>query len=415
MARNSSEIVVGLDIGTTKICCIVGEVDRAGRLSHLGSGLVPSDGIRRGVVVDIPAAVAAIRAAVEQAEQSSGVHIETVNVGVTGEHVSSLNARGIVAITHPHQEIGPDDVERALENAKAIVLPPDREILHNIPRGFVVDGLDGVTRPEGMSGSRLEAETHIVTGTRTFIDNVLKCVYKAGLQVEGGGVILEPLATAEAVLSPAERELGVALLDIGGGTTDIAIFSGGAIGYTGVVPVGGEHVTRDIAVGLRVSLEEAERLKVDWGTALGDLLEDDELIEAQVLGEDRRGELPRSILAEIIEARMIELFEKVKEHIRKSGLFGQLPAGVVITGGASRLHGTDQLAADVLEMPVRLAMPSEDTGLVETVNHPRYATAVGLVRLAARNLPSATLTEPYQAPRRAVPDLLGAVRRLWRR
>jgi cell division protein FtsA len=379
------DIVVGLDVGTTKICTVVGEVDTSGRLSILGSSLVPSEGIRRGVVADIPAAVTAIRASVEQAEANSGVHIEAVSVGVTGEHVTSMNARGVVAIHHPHQEIGSEDVERVLENAKAIVLPPDREILHNIPRGFIVDGLDGVTRPEGMSGTRLEAETHIVTGTRTFTDNVLKCVYKANVQLESGGVVLGPLAAAEAVLLPAERELGTALVDIGGGTTDIAVFTNGSIAYTGVVPVGSEHVTRDIAVGIRVSLEEAERLKVDWGTGLADLLEDDELVNVTLLGESETSEIPRSILAEIIEARMVELFEKIKDQLRKSGFLGQIPAGMVVTGGGSLLHGTDQVASDVLEIPVRLAAPSEDSGLTEIVNHPRYATAVGLVRLAARN------------------------------
>lgn len=378
-------IVVGLDVGTTKTCTVVGEVDSAGRLSILGSSLVPSQGIRRGVVADIPAAVLAIQDSIQQAEQNSGVHIEAVNVGVTGEHVSSVNARGVVAVHDPRQEIGPDDVERALENAKAIVLPPDREILHNIPRGFIVDGLDGVERPEGMSGTRLEAETHIVTGTRTFIDNVLKCVYKAGAQLEPGGVVLGPLAAAEAVLLPAERELGVALVDIGGGTSDIAVFTNGSIAYTGVVPVGSEHVTRDIAVGLRVSLEEAERLKVDWGTGLADLLDDDELVTIMPLGEVEHSEIARSILAEIIEARMVELFEKVKDQLRSAGYLGQIPAGVVITGGGSLLHGTDQVAGDVLEAPIRLAAPREELGVTEIVNHPRYATAVGLVRLAARS------------------------------
>jgi cell division protein FtsA len=383
-------IVVGLDVGTTKVCAVVGELDSSDRLSILGSALVPSEGIRRGVVADIPAAVSAIEECVRQAEQNSGVHIEAVSVGITGEHVTSMNARGVVAVHDPHQEIGADDVERVLENAKAIVLPPDREILHNIPRGFIVDGLDGVAHPEGMSG------------TRTFLDNILKCVYKAGIQLESGGVVLGPLAAAEAVLLPAERELGVALVDIGGGTTDIAVFTNGAIAYTGVVPVGGEHVTRDIAVGLRVSLDEAERLKVDWGTGLADLLEEDELVSIIPLGEAETTEIPRSILAEIIEARIVELFEKVKDQLRKSGYLGQIPAGVVVTGGGSLLHGTDQVASDVLETPVRLAAPSEESGVTEIVNHPRYATAVGLVRLGARSARGAPRSEPG-APRRPAP------------
>lgn len=376
--------MVGLDIGTTKVCCVVGEADSAGSLTVLGSALVPSLGIRRGVVADIGGAVDAIRDCKDEAEQASGAHVETVTIGITGEHVTSLNSKGVVAISGANQEITAEDVDRVLENARSIVLPPDREILHTIPRGFIVDGLDGVTRPEGMSGTRLEADAHIVTGTRTFIDNVLKCVYSAGLQVEGGGVVLGPLAAAEAVLLAAERDLGVALVDIGGGTTDVAIFTDGSIAHTGVVPIGGEHVTRDIAVGIRVDPEEAERLKVDWGAGLAELLSEDELVDVTFLGETEPAQVPRSILAEIIEARMIELFEKVREQIRKSGLGGHIPAGLVITGGGSRLHGADKAAAQVLDLPIRLAFPAERIGVVDPVNHPRYATAVGLARLAAR-------------------------------
>jgi cell division protein FtsA len=394
LAPNRHDIVVGLDVGTTKVCTVVGEVDPAGRLAILGSGLAPSAGIRRGVVSDIDAAVGAIRESVDQAAANSAVEIESVTVGVTGEHVSSLNSKGVVAVSSPHQEIGPADVEKVLEAARNIVLPPEREILHNIPRSFSVDGLDGVQRPEGMSGTRLEVETHIVTGTRTFVDNVLKCVYRAGLQVDGGGVVLQPLATAEAVLLSAERELGCLLVDIGGGTTDVAAFTDGAIAYTGVVPVGGDHVTRDIAVGVRCDLQEAERLKTDWGTALADLLDNDELIEVTPLGGTEPQPFPRSVLAEIIEARMVELFEQIRDHVRKSGLDNALPAGVIITGGGSRLQGTDQVAKDVLDLPARLAAPVEEIGVVETVNHPRYSTAVGLVRLAARNLASSDETAP---------------------
>lgn len=415
MPDKRTNIAVGLDIGTTKVCTIVGETDPSGRLSILGSGLQPSDGIRRGVVADIEAAVRAIRASVKQAEQNSGVDIDSVTVGVTGEHVSSLNSHGVVAITHPNQEIGPEDVERVLDNARSIVLPPEREILHNIPRSFIVDGLDGVLHPEGMSGSRLEVESHIVTGARTFIDNMLKCVYKAGLHVDGGGVVLVPLATAEAVLLPAERDLGVLLVDIGGGTTDVAIFLEGSIAYTGVVPIAGEHVTRDLAVGLRADMVEAERLKMDWGTALSDLLAGDELVDVVLLGDTEPTQIARSIVAEIIEARMIELFEKVRELLRKSGYEGQLPAGAVITGGGSRLHGCDQVAAEVLEIPTRLGAPVETLGMVEAVNHPRYATGVGLVRLAARNVHHSRSDEPFSPVTTTAPDILHKLRRMWRR
>jgi len=233
--------------------------------------------------------------------------------------------------------------------------------------------------------------------------------------VEGGGVVLEPLATAEAVLLPAERDLGVALMDIGGGTTDIAVFTSGSIAYTGVVPVGGEHVTRDIAVGIRVSPEEAERVKLDWGTALADLLEDDELITVSILGDEQTTEIPRSIVAEIIEARMIELFEKVKDLLRKSGLTGQMPAGIVITGGGSRLHGTDQVASDVLDLPVRVAAPTETLGVTDVVNHPRYATAVGLVRLSARSLQGSAGPADYKGSPRSRSGWLNRLQALFDR
>lgn len=413
MPAKDADVVVGLDIGTTKICTVVGEVDAQGRLTILGAGMAPSEGIRRGVVADIPAVVSSIRRSVEEAQRAADVRIQTVSVGVTGEHLTSVNARGVVAINNPHQEIGPEDVERVLENARAIVLPPDREILHNIPRGFIVDGLDGVMHPEGMSGARLEADTHIVTGARTFIDNVLKCVYSADLQVEGGGVVLEPLATAEAVLMPTERELGVCLVDVGGGTTDVAAFINGAIAYTGVVPAGGEHVTRDIAIGTHTSLAEAERVKLDWGTALADLLERDELISITTLGGDAPTEIPRSIVAEIIEARMLDLFERIKDMLRQAGALDVLATGAVITGGGSRLPGTAQVATDVLDVPVRLGAPSETLGAVDEVNHPRHATAVGLARLSARSLWAVPHARRTRASR--PPGLLRRLQRLFDR
>lgn len=386
MSSSRTQIVVGLDIGATKICAITGEVSADGMLTILGSGLAPSAGIRRGVVADIDATAVSIREAVRQAEENSGVDIESVTVGVTGEHIASLNSHGVVSVNHPHLEITQEAVDRVLDNARMIVIPPDREILHTIPRWFIVDGLDGIQHPEGMSASRLEVDAHIVTGTRTYIDNVLKSIHRTGLGIDAGGVVLQPLATADAVLLPAERDLGCVLVDIGGSATDVAVFTNGAICHTGVVPIAGEHVTRDIAVGIRVDMEEAERLKTDWGTALTDLLDRDELIDVQLLGENNATPIPRSILAEIIEARMIELFEKVRDQMRRAGVEDHLSAGVVVTGGGSRLHGTDQVAAEVLDLTARLASPVQETGMSEALNHPRYATAVGLTRIAAANL-----------------------------
>ncbi len=334
------DYIAGLDIGTTKTCCVLAEVDLDdASVDIIGVGLVPSNGLRKGVVVDLDATTEGIRGAVDKAQRMAGsVSIRSVVVGITGEHISSLNSRGVVAITCSDKEITSGDVERVIEASKVIVLPPEREIIHAIARGFMVDGQEGVKDPVGMSGSRLEVETHIVTGSSTFLDNVVKCVQRAGLVVET--TILEPIATSESAVIPAEKDLGAVLIDIGGGTTDVAVFTGGEIFYTAILPVGGNHVTSDIAVGLRASQEEAERTKIAAGCATLDMVLDDDIFEYASLGADATRELPREILVRIIEPRMLEILQMVRMEIMKSGYLDSLPAGAVLTGGAALLPGT---------------------------------------------------------------------------
>ena len=378
------EFVAGLDIGTTKTCCVLAETDiESGAVDIIGVGLMPSNGLRRGVVVDLDATTEGIRGAVDKAQRMAGnIAVRSVVVGITGEHVSSLNSRGVIAITSPDREITHGDVERVVEASRVIVLPPEREIIHAIPRGFVVDGQDGVKDPVGMSGSRLEVETHIVTGSTAFLDNVIKCVRRAGLEIET--TVLEPIATGESAALPAEKDLGAVLIDIGGGTTDVEVFVNGEIYYTAVLPIGGNHVTRDMAIGLRASQEEAEEVKLKYGCATNDMVDMDDTFRVKSLGDEQPRELPREMLVEIIEPRMQEILQMVREEVIKSGYIDMLPAGVVLTGGGALMRGTIQLAEKILGMPTRMGLPQGVGGLNDTVQSPVYTTGVGLVIYAAK-------------------------------
>ena len=380
MAR---DCVVGLDIGTTKVCTVVAEIEEPGRISIVGVGNSLSNGIRKGVVIDIDSAAQAIVDSVEKARAMSGYEIHRVVVGVTGEHVASLNSRGVIAITHANREITQDDVERVQDQSRVIVLPPDREIIHAIPRSYSIDGQNGIRYPVGMSGTRLEVETHIVTGAVTFLQNVAKCVHKAGLTIEA--TVLEPIATAEAVLLQDEKNLGVCIADIGGGTTDIAIFVDGDIYYSSAIPVGGNHVTHDISVGLRASFHESERIKREQAAATAEVMDPDALFEVLSLGSDEPRLLPRRILAEIVEPRMHELFLMVRQEILKSGYYNMLPAGIVLSGGGSQLLGSAELCREVTGMPTRLGSPRDIGGISDDLRSPVYATAIGLVQYGARH------------------------------
>lgn len=386
------ELVVGLDIGTTKVCTLIAEVDERGGATVLGIGNAPSTGVRRGVVVDVEETVAAITASVEQAQRMAGATVRSVLVGVTGEHIASLNSRGVVAITHPDREVTAADLERVLTNARFIVLPPDREIIHVIPRQYSLDGHGGIRSPVGMCGTRLEVEAHIVTGTSTFLRNLAACVERAHLSLEE--MVLEPIATGEAVLQPVERDLGVAVLDIGGGTSDLAIFRGGEICFSAVVPVGGEYITRDLAAGLRTTLEEAERLKRAFGAAQAEAVPAAETVELALLGAGEKVSLPRRQLAQIVEARVGELLELVERELARSGYDRMLPGGLVLAGGGALLSGLPDAAQARLGMPVRLGKPGGPGGLGSVEESPAQATAVGLVLWGARNVPASARREP---------------------
>jgi cell division protein FtsA len=377
-----SEIIVGLDIGTTKVCTIVGELAEGDRIDVLGVGLAPSTGLRKGVVIDIDSTVQAIEQSVRQAERVGGVHIGSVFVGVTGEHIASLNSRGVVAIDGEAPEVTDAHVERATEAARVIVLPPDRRILHNIPRTYIVDGQEGVRHPVGMAAQRLEVETHVVTGAATLVENVVRCVRKAGLSVEE--VVLEPLASGLAVVTEAERAIGCVLVDIGGGTTDLALYAAGGLYHTAAIPVGGNHVTYDLCVGLKLPPQRGELIKKEHGVALAEWAGDAEFVEVQGLGDSEPRELPRRLLGEIIEPRMFQLFTLVREEIARVGMEESLPAGVILTGGGAELYGAAEVAHRVLQMPVRIGRPRNVGSLSETINNPVYATAVGLVHYGVR-------------------------------
>ncbi len=371
--------IVALDIGTTKVCALVAEVgpppDNLMRI--VGVGTVPSKGLRKGVVVNVGEVSTAITEALHKAERTSGYDIASAYVGLAGSHVDSVNSHGVVAISRGEKGIRPVDVERALEAARAIDIPHNREILHIIPRSFTVDGADGVRDPIGMQAYRLEVEAHIVTGSTSSIRNLIKCVQNAGLQIDA--LVLEPLASGETVLTEIEREMGVVLIDIGGGTTDIAIFIEGSIWHAVVLPIGGEQITNDVAIGLRTPFDAAEQIKLKYGHALPEMVMPEERVEVTTFGGDGVSEVSREFLAEIIEARTEEILEIVLKEIKRSGYDGLLPAGVVLTGGTSELPGIRELARDVLGLPARTGTPQNLRGLVDTLQSPAFATSVGLL------------------------------------
>ncbi|MDW7709752.1 MAG: cell division protein FtsA [Deferrisomatales bacterium] len=377
--RSGAETVVGLDIGTTKICAVVGELSTDG-VRILGYGTHPSRGLRKGVVINIEATVQSIKKAVEEAEMMADREIRRVFAGIAGGHIKGFNSHGAIALKN--REVSPADIRRVIDAARAVAIPMDREVIHIIPQEYIIDDQDGIKEPLGMSGVRFEARVHIVTGAVTSAQNIVKCCNRAGLEV--ADIILEPLASAEAVLTEDERELGVCLVDMGGGTTDIAVVGNGAVKHTSVLALGGNHVTNDIAVGLRTPAGEAERIKRRYGCCLTTLVGKDETLEVPSVGDRRPRVLNRRILAEIVEPRMEELFGLVRQDLEKSGGQDEVAAGVVLTGGASSLAGAPDLAERVFGLPVRRGTPQEPEGLPDVLRDPAYATGVGLVLYAAR-------------------------------
>lgn len=372
---------VGLDIGTTKINCIVADQGPAGELRVVGVGNAPSEGLRRGVVVDLDKTVTSIGRAVEEAERMAGIDVKGVYAGIAGDHIRSINSRGVIAVGRKDNEIAPADVERVVEAAKAIAIPMDREIIHVIPQEFLVDDQDGIKDPVGMCGVRLEAEVHIITGAVTSAKNICRAIQRVGLKVYD--LVLEPLASAQAVLDDDERGLGVVLLDIGGGTTDVAVFHEGSIRHTAIIPFGGASVTSDIAIGLRTPIDKAEAIKLQHGSALASRVPAEEVLAVAGVGGRTDREISRHVLASMIEPRMEEIFALANKEVRKNHFAELLGGGVVLTGGTSLLPGISELAEQVFEMPVRLGTPRGVGGLAENVADPRFSTGVGLVLHAA--------------------------------
>lgn len=381
MSDRRERLIVGLDIGTTKICAIVGNVTEDG-IDIVGIGTSPSHGLRKGVVINIDSTVQSIRKAITEAELMAGCEIRSVYAGIAGGHIKGINSQGIIAIKN--REVSSEDIKRVIEAAKAIAIPMDREVIHILPQEFIIDDQDGIREPLGMSGVRLEAKVHIVTGAVASAQNIIKSCHRAGLDV--ADIVLEQLASSEAVLSPEEKELGVALVDIGGGTTDIAIFVDGAIKHTSVLALGGHQMTNDIAVGLRTPMAEAEKIKQKYGCCLTSMVGKDETIEVPSVGGRKPRVLSRQLLAEILEPRVEEIFSLVNREIIRSGYEDKIASGVVITGGSTILEGMPELAEQVFNLPVRRGVPQNIGGLVDVVKTPIHSTGVGLVIYGSKHI-----------------------------
>lgn len=375
------ELLVGLDIGTTKICAIVGQITETG-IDIIGLGTRPCTGLRKGAVINIESTVEGIQRAVEEAELMAGCEITHAYVGVAGNHVRSFNSSGVVSVKN--KEIDADDIARVLDAAKAIAIPADREVIHLVPQDYIIDGQDGIKDPIGMNGVRLEGKIHIITASSSGTQNLIKCSNRSGVSVNE--LVLEPIASAEAVLSEDEKELGVALVDIGGGTSDICIFVQGALVHTAVIQVGGNHITNDIAVGLRTPQLEAEKLKIRHGSCIKELITPEETIEVPGVGGRQPRIVARQLLAEIIGPRTEEMFQMIRAEIEKTGYSDLIGSGVVITGGCSMLEGMPELAEMIFEMPVKRGYPSGMGGMRDIVNSPKFATGVGLLKYAANKM-----------------------------
>ena len=369
-----AELIIGLDIGTTKICVVVGEVTEDG-VDIVGIGSSPSTGLRKGVVVNIEETVKSVQKALEEAELMAGCEIRSVYAGIAGSHIKGFNSHGVIAVKDG--EVTPKDVERALEAASAVAIPLDREVIHTLPQEFIIDEQHGIIHPLGMAGVRLEVKVHIVTGAVTSAQNIVRSCHRAGLDVSD--IVLEALASAKAVLTEEEREIGVALVDLGGGTTDIAIFANDSIKHTGVLALGGQNLTNDIAFGLRTPMASAERIKLKYGCAMVDLVRQDEIIEVPSVGGREPRQLSRALLAEICQPRMEEILTLVDQELTRSGYKNLVSAGVVLTGGGALLDGCQEIGEQILNLPTRVGYPRNIGGLKDVVNSPKFATAVGLL------------------------------------
>jgi len=372
---------VAIDLGSAKVCCIVGEMHEDGAVEVLGVGRAASKGLRKGTIINLDAAVQSLKDAVEEAETMAGVTVERAHVGIAGAHIRGFNSRGVVAVSGRDREVGQTDLRRVMDSARSLSLPPDRTVFHVVPQEFTVDDQEGIGDPVGMTGSRLEANVHVVTGSLTALHNITNCLNRAGIEVTD--IVLDQLAAAESTLRLEEKELGVALVDIGGATTQLAVFDHGALRHTAVIPMGGDHFTSDIAVGLRTPNNEAERIKTQYGCAIARMVEDDETIAVPSVGGHKPRRLSRQILCEILQPRSEELFTLVAEEMERSGYDGGLSSGVVITGGGSQLEGLAEIGEQIFDLPVRVGTPSGVGGLVDLVSAPAWATATGILLYGA--------------------------------
>ena len=379
--KTEKNLIVGLDIGTSKVVAIVGEISPTREVEIIGIGSHPSRGLKKGVVVNIESTVQSIQRAVEEAELMAGCQIHSVFAGIAGSHIRSLNSHGIVAIRD--KEVTAADVERVIDAARAVAIPADQKILHILPQEFVIDSQEGIREPVGMSGVRLEAKVHMVTGAVSAAQNIIKCVRRSGLEVDD--IVLKQLASSQSVLTDDEKELGVCLVDIGGGTTDLAVFTEGSIRHTAVIPIAGDQVTNDIAVALRTPTQHAEEIKIKYACALTQLASAEETIEVPSVGDRAARRLARQTLAEVVEPRYEELFTLVQAELRRSGFEDLCAAGVVLTGGSAKMEGAIELAEEIFHMPVRLGLPQRISGLVDVVRNPIYSTGVGLLLFAQQN------------------------------
>jgi cell division protein FtsA len=379
--KPEKNLIVGLDIGTSKVVAIVSEVDQDGVAEIIGIGSHPSRGLKKGVVVNIESTVQSIQRAIEEAELMAGCQIHSVYAGIAGSHIRSMNSHGIVAIRD--QEVAQSDVDRVIDAARAVAIPADQKLLHVLPQEFIIDDQEGIRQPIGMSGVRLEAKVHLVSGAVSAAQNIIKCVRRCGLEVDD--IILEQLASSYAVLTEDEKDLGVCIVDIGGGTTDIAVFTDGSIRHTAVIPIAGDQVTNDIAVALRTPTQYAEEIKVKYACALTQLASPEDTIEVPSVGERPARRLARQTLAEVVEPRYEELLTLVQAELQRSGYEDLIAAGVVMTGGSSKMEGVVELAEEVFHMPVRLGVPTNVSGLAEVVRNPVYATGVGLIHFGSEH------------------------------
>jgi cell division protein FtsA len=384
--------IVGLDIGTKKAAAIIGEITEDKKIEIIGVGTAESRGLRKGVVVNLDATVNAIKKAQEEAELMAGVEIESAFIGISGAHIKSFNSRGVIAVSGRNREITQEDIKRVINQSKAVSIPPDREIIHVIPQEFIVDEQDGIKDPMGMSGIKLEVNVHIVTSALTSVQNLRTCIERAGIEIED--VFLNQIAAASSTLTPDEQELGVGLIDIGGGTTEVAIFERGSLWYTSIVPLGGDNFTNDIAVGLRTPIPEAEKIKKKFGCVASPLVDEEETIEVPAVGRGRKPRvLSRQILADIIQPRAEEIFRLIDNDIKRMGYEKSLNSGVVLTGGTAMLDGLEEVAEEIFDLPVRRGDPTGVGGLVDRVNTPDYATTVGLILYGYKQLEEKGITK----------------------